>query len=59
MYFFDLVAIDHLSQSIQVNPDLRNHILAEDVYASQDVPLRATTSVDGYALRCEFTIAFL
>jgi len=59
MYFFDLVAIDHLSQSIQVNPDLRNHILAEDVYASQDVPLRATTSVDGYVLRCEFTIAFL
>jgi len=54
-----LVTIDHLSQSIQVNPDLRNHILAENVYASRDVPPRATTSVDGYALRCEFTIVFL
>lgn len=48
--------IDHNIQPLEthkvaVNPDLRNHILAEDVYAPQNVPPRATTSVDGYALR--------
>ena len=31
---------------------LAGHILGEDVYAPQNVPLSKTTSVDGYALRC-------
>ncbi|KAF9450155.1 hypothetical protein P691DRAFT_774137 [Macrolepiota fuliginosa MF-IS2] len=39
------------TQTHPVNPELRNHILAEDVFAPQDAPPRATTSVDGYALR--------
>ncbi|KAJ7668136.1 MoaB/Mog domain-containing protein [Mycena rosella] len=34
-----------------VTHELRGHILAEDVYAPQDVPFTSTTSVDGYALR--------
>ncbi|KAJ8516653.1 hypothetical protein ONZ45_g6072 [Pleurotus djamor] len=34
-----------------VTPELSGHVLAEDVYAQQDVPSRATTNVDGYALR--------
>ncbi|KAF8207824.1 MoaB/Mog domain-containing protein [Mycena galopus ATCC 62051] len=34
-----------------VTPELRGHVLAEDVYAPQDVPSTSTTSVDGYALR--------
>ncbi|KAF8806121.1 hypothetical protein BYT27DRAFT_7191426 [Phlegmacium glaucopus] len=38
-------------QVLPVNHKLGGHILAEDVYAPQDVPLSATTSVDGYALR--------
>lgn len=36
---------------LPVNPQLRGHVLAEDVYAPQDVPSTQTTSVDGYALR--------
>ncbi|KAJ3568822.1 hypothetical protein NP233_g5466 [Leucocoprinus birnbaumii] len=52
-------AIQLINQSIKtlethvvpVNPNLRNHILAEDVFAPQDAPPRATTSVDGYAFR--------
>ncbi|KAJ7721865.1 MoaB/Mog domain-containing protein [Mycena metata] len=34
-----------------VTHELRGHVLAEDVYAPQNVPLTSTTSVDGYALR--------
>ncbi|KZT66051.1 hypothetical protein DAEQUDRAFT_489147 [Daedalea quercina L-15889] len=34
-----------------VTAQLKGHVLAEDVYAPQDVPLTFTTSVDGYALR--------
>lgn len=39
------------TRKVPVNSNLRNHILAEDVFAPQDAPPRATTSVDGYALR--------
>ncbi|EPQ59047.1 hypothetical protein GLOTRDRAFT_113867 [Gloeophyllum trabeum ATCC 11539] len=35
----------------KVNPALKGHVLAEDVYATQNVPSTYTTSVDGYALR--------
>ncbi|THU91892.1 hypothetical protein K435DRAFT_829769 [Dendrothele bispora CBS 962.96] len=35
----------------QVNSQLKGHVLAEDVYAPANVPPKATTSVDGYALR--------
>ncbi|GBE79793.1 MoaB/Mog domain-containing protein [Sparassis latifolia] len=38
-------------QEKQVDPQLRGHVLGEDVYAAQDVPLTYTTSVDGYAFR--------
>ncbi|KAJ7880952.1 hypothetical protein B0H13DRAFT_2050012 [Mycena leptocephala] len=34
-----------------VTHELRGHVLAEDVYAPQNVPLTSTTNVDGYALR--------
>ncbi|KAJ7066192.1 molybdenum cofactor biosynthesis protein [Mycena amicta] len=34
-----------------VTQALRGHVLAEDVYAPQNVPSTSTTSVDGYALR--------
>ncbi|KAI0068608.1 hypothetical protein BV25DRAFT_1904010 [Artomyces pyxidatus] len=34
-----------------VTPDLKGHVLAEDVFAPQNVPLSQTTNVDGYALR--------
>ncbi|KAH9938089.1 molybdenum cofactor biosynthesis protein [Fomitopsis serialis] len=34
-----------------VTPQLKGHVLAEDVHAPQDVPSTSTTSVDGYALR--------
>ncbi|KAJ7369083.1 MoaB/Mog domain-containing protein [Mycena albidolilacea] len=34
-----------------VTPELRGHVLAEDVYAPQNVPSTSTTSVDGYAMR--------
>ncbi|KAH7926809.1 hypothetical protein BV22DRAFT_1118682 [Leucogyrophana mollusca] len=36
-----------------VTPALAGYILAEDVYAPQNVPPSKTTSVDGYALRCQ------
>ncbi|KAF8165768.1 molybdenum cofactor biosynthesis protein [Crassisporium funariophilum] len=39
------------AQTLPVNHRLGGHILAEDVYAPQDAPQNATTSVDGYALR--------
>ncbi|KAJ7098600.1 MoaB/Mog domain-containing protein [Mycena belliarum] len=39
------------TETKQVTPDLSGHVLAEDVYAPQDVPSTPTTSVDGYALR--------
>ncbi|KAL7282623.1 hypothetical protein ACG7TL_004095 [Trametes sanguinea] len=34
-----------------VMPNLRGHVIAEDVYAPQNVPLTPSTNVDGYALR--------
>ncbi|KII94617.1 hypothetical protein PLICRDRAFT_185708 [Plicaturopsis crispa FD-325 SS-3] len=34
-----------------VNSLLRGHVLAEDIFAPQNVPSSQTTSVDGYALR--------
>ncbi|KAH7912952.1 MoaB/Mog domain-containing protein [Hygrophoropsis aurantiaca] len=34
-----------------VTPTLAGHVLAEDVYAPQNVPPSKSTSVDGYALR--------
>ncbi|KAJ7034160.1 MoaB/Mog domain-containing protein [Mycena alexandri] len=34
-----------------VTHELSGHVLAEDVYAPQNVPPTSTTSVDGYALR--------
>ncbi|KAJ6532257.1 MoaB/Mog domain-containing protein [Mycena vulgaris] len=34
-----------------VTHELRGHVLAEDVYAPQNVPSTSTTSVDGYAVR--------
>ncbi|KAE9407266.1 hypothetical protein BT96DRAFT_914841 [Gymnopus androsaceus JB14] len=37
--------------TVTVNASLRGHILAEDVYASADLPPTKTTSVDGYALK--------
>ncbi|CDO73824.1 hypothetical protein BN946_scf185015.g153 [Trametes cinnabarina] len=36
-----------------VTPDLRGHVIAEDVYALHNVPLSPSTNVDGYALRCK------
>ena len=36
----------------QVTPFLRGQVLAENVYATQDVPPTHTTNVDGYAIRC-------
>ncbi|KAF9498679.1 hypothetical protein BDN71DRAFT_1443074 [Pleurotus eryngii] len=38
-------------QRCRVSPGLKGHILAENVYAPQNVPIRETTNVDGYALR--------
>ncbi|OAX43361.1 hypothetical protein K503DRAFT_847231 [Rhizopogon vinicolor AM-OR11-026] len=37
--------------SLPVTSALAGHILGEDVYAPQNIPLSKTTSVDGYALR--------
>ncbi|KAI0036741.1 molybdenum cofactor biosynthesis protein [Vararia minispora EC-137] len=34
-----------------VGPSLKGYVLAEDVYAPNNVPVTKTTSVDGYALR--------
>ncbi|KAJ7181579.1 MoaB/Mog domain-containing protein [Mycena crocata] len=34
-----------------VTHELKGHVLAEDVFAQQNVPFTSTTSVDGYALR--------
>ncbi|KAI0331312.1 hypothetical protein GY45DRAFT_1353476 [Cubamyces sp. BRFM 1775] len=34
-----------------VSPHLRGHVIAEDVYAPQNVPATPSTNVDGYALR--------
>ncbi|CAA7259357.1 unnamed protein product [Cyclocybe aegerita] len=39
------------TETLPVGYKLGGYILAEDVYAPQDVPSTATTSVDGYALR--------
>ncbi|KAL0950077.1 hypothetical protein HGRIS_010081 [Hohenbuehelia grisea] len=36
---------------IPVGPSLKGYVVAEDVFAPQDVPSTKTTSVDGYALR--------
>jgi gephyrin len=38
---------------VEVTPSLKGHVLAENVYAAQDVPSTFTTNVDGYALRCK------
>ncbi|KAG6331869.1 hypothetical protein ID866_7220, partial [Astraeus odoratus] len=37
--------------TLPVTPSLAGHVLAEDVYAPQDVPQSKTTNVDGYAVR--------
>jgi gephyrin len=37
----------------QVGSSLKGYIIAEDVYAPNDIPATRTTSVDGYALRCK------
>ena len=37
----------------QVTSKLRGYVIAEDVYAPQNVPITHSTNVDGYALRCE------
>ncbi|KAG6373752.1 MoaB/Mog domain-containing protein [Boletus reticuloceps] len=39
------------SLELPVTPTLAGHVLAEDVYAPQNVPSSRTTNVDGYALR--------
>ncbi|XP_006456684.1 hypothetical protein AGABI2DRAFT_211731 [Agaricus bisporus var. bisporus H97] len=39
------------TQALPVDAGLRNHVLAEDIFAPNNTPPRATTSVDGYALR--------
>ncbi|KAI9574318.1 MoaB/Mog domain-containing protein [Boletus coccyginus] len=39
------------SLDLPVTPALAGHVLAEDVYAPQNVPSSQTTNVDGYALR--------
>ncbi|KAF9236211.1 MoaB/Mog domain-containing protein [Melanogaster broomeanus] len=36
---------------LPVTPALAGHVLAEDVYAPQNIPSAQTTNVDGYALR--------
>jgi molybdopterin biosynthesis enzyme len=41
-----------LTPKMKVTPALSGHVLAEDVYAPQDVPPTPTTNVDGYAVRC-------
>ena len=38
---------------VEVTPSLKGHVLAENVYAAQDVPSTFTTNVDGYAIRCK------
>ncbi|KAF8958523.1 molybdenum cofactor biosynthesis protein [Flammula alnicola] len=38
-------------QTLEVGHKLGGYVLAEDVFAPQDVPPTSTTSVDGYALR--------
>ncbi|KAJ7094331.1 MoaB/Mog domain-containing protein [Mycena epipterygia] len=38
-------------QKQPVTQALKGHVLAEDVYAPQNVPFTSTTSADGYALR--------
>ncbi|KAJ6560153.1 MoaB/Mog domain-containing protein [Mycena capillaripes] len=50
----DLVLKNTTTLGVQkqlVTHKLSGHVLAEDVYAPQNVPLTSTTSVDGYALR--------
>ncbi|KAF9226830.1 hypothetical protein BS17DRAFT_776187 [Gyrodon lividus] len=39
------------STMFPVTPALAGHVLAEDVYAPQNIPSTQTTNVDGYALR--------
>ncbi|KAJ7248538.1 MoaB/Mog domain-containing protein [Mycena rebaudengoi] len=39
------------TQKQPVTHALREHVLAEDVFAPENVPFTSTTSVDGYALR--------
>ena len=41
------------AQAVAVTPDLRGSVLAEDIFAPQDVPATFTTNVDGYAVRCK------
>jgi gephyrin len=41
---------------LPVTPALAGHVLAEDVYAPQNVPSSQTTNVDGYALRCKMAM---
>ncbi|KAK0207011.1 hypothetical protein DFS33DRAFT_1255556 [Desarmillaria ectypa] len=36
-----------------VTPSLAGYVLAQDVYASHDVPATPTTNVDGYAVICD------
>ncbi|KAF9778616.1 MoaB/Mog domain-containing protein [Thelephora terrestris] len=60
---YEIVSLEHAIASIlhqvrplphtleKVSPTLRGHVLAEDVFASSDVPFTSTTNVDGYALR--------
>lgn len=37
--------------TVPVTPSLAGHVLAEDVYAPEDIPSSPTTNVDGYAVR--------
>lgn len=62
---YPIISLDHalkiIAQTVQplpaitlpVGPELQGHVLAEDVFAPQDVPSSPTTSVDGYAMRCK------
>lgn len=48
------MSISVCTYGIQVTPALVGCVLAQDVYASHDVPATPTTNVDGYAVVCEF-----
>jgi gephyrin len=41
------------TEQVPTGHKLRNHVLAEDVFAATDLPMSMTTNVDGYAVAAE------
>ena len=54
-----LLTTRQLSGFMKVSPQLRETVLAEDVFAPGDVPSSKTTNMDGYALRCRIVFALV